>query len=87
MSLGVLHALHEASLRVPEDVSVIGFDDIPEASHFLPPLTTVRLDFDAVGRACVAMLINTIQDKASNDVVLPPPKLIMRASAAPPRRA
>ena len=59
MSLGVLHALHEAGLRVPEDVSVVGFDDIPEASHFLPALTTVRLDFDAVGRACVAMLINT----------------------------
>jgi|SRR5579872_6698178 len=86
MSLGVLHALHEAGLRVPEDVSVVGFDDIPEASHFLPPLTTVRLDFDAVGRACVAMLINTIQGKASNDVVLPPPKLIARASTAPPRR-
>jgi DNA-binding LacI/PurR family transcriptional regulator len=82
-----LHALHEAGLRVPEDVSVLGFDDIPEASHFFPALTTVRLDFDAVGRACVTMLINTIQGRASNDVVLPPPELIARASAAPPRRA
>ncbi len=86
MSLGVLHALHEAGLRVPEDVSVVGFDDIPEASHFLPALTTVRLDFDAVGRACVAMLINTLQRKTSNDVVLPPPELVARASTAPPRR-
>ena len=87
MSLGVLHALHEVGVQVPEDVSVVGFDDIPEAAHFLPPLTTVRLDFDAVGRACVTMLINTIQGRAPGDVVLPPPKLIERSSATPQRRA
>jgi DNA-binding LacI/PurR family transcriptional regulator len=87
MSLGVLHALHEAGARAPEDVSVVGFDDIPEASYFLPALTTVRLDFDAVGRACVAMLVNKIQRKTSNAVSLPPPQLIVRASTSPPRRA
>jgi DNA-binding LacI/PurR family transcriptional regulator len=86
MSLGVFHALHEARLRAPEDISVVGFDDIPEAQHFLPALTTVRLDFDAVGRSCVAMLINAIQRKAGEDVSLPPPMLIVRASTGPPRR-
>ncbi|MFD7691665.1 LacI family DNA-binding transcriptional regulator, partial [Streptomyces sp. NPDC059781] len=50
MALGLLRALHERGRRVPEDVSVIGFDDIPEASSFLPPLTTLHQDFAEVGR-------------------------------------
>jgi DNA-binding LacI/PurR family transcriptional regulator len=50
MALGVLKALHEAGLSVPRDVSVVGFDDIPEASFFTPALTTVRQDFAEVGR-------------------------------------
>lgn len=85
MSLGVLHALHEAGVRVPDDVSIVGFDDIPEAAHFLPALTTVRLDFDAVGRACVAMLMNAMQRKATGAAHLPAPKLVVRASTAGPR--
>ena len=50
MALGVIRALTERGLRVPEDVSVVGFDDVPEAGFFRPPLTTVRQDFDEVGR-------------------------------------
>ena len=54
MALGVLRALHEAGLEIPRQVSVVGFDDIPEAPYFTPPLTTVRQDFAEVGRPACA---------------------------------
>ncbi|MRG61657.1 LacI family DNA-binding transcriptional regulator [Agromyces sp. CFH 90414] len=57
MALGLMHAIHDAGLDVPRDVSIIGFDDIPEAAHFWPPLTTVRQDFAELGRRCVSLLI------------------------------
>ena len=50
MAIGVLHAFAEAGLVVPRDVSVVGFDDIPEAGYLNPALTTVRQDFQAIGR-------------------------------------
>ena len=59
-ALGMLRALHERGVRVPEDVSVVGFDDIPEAEYFSPPLTTIRQDFDEVGRRCVAALLELL---------------------------
>lgn len=49
IALGLLWAIHESGRRVPDDVSVIGFDDIPEAAFLTPPLTTVRQDFTALG--------------------------------------
>ena len=56
MALGLLPALHEGGSRVPQDVSVVGFDDIPEAAYTIPPLTTVRQDFAAVGRRAIEVL-------------------------------
>jgi len=56
MALGLLRALVEAGRSVPGDVSVVGFDDIPEAAYLSPPLTTVRQDFSAVGQRAIAML-------------------------------
>jgi hypothetical protein len=64
MALGVLLALHERNRRVPEEVSVIGFDDIPESAYFTPPLTTVRQDFDQVGRASLRLLLDQIESGA-----------------------
>src|SRR3546814_5251158 len=52
MALGLLHAVREEGLDVPGDISIVGFDDIPEAAHFSPPLTTVRQDFPELGRRC-----------------------------------
>ena len=49
MALGLVHGLSERGLSVPGDISVVGFDDLPDARHFLPPLTTVRQDFAALG--------------------------------------
>ncbi|WP_349865745.1 LacI family DNA-binding transcriptional regulator [Leifsonia sp. WHRI 6310E] len=61
MALGVLHAARLAGRRVPEDLAVVGFDDIPEAAFFAPPLTTVRQDFPELGRRCVARLVSLIE--------------------------
>ena len=60
MALGLLRALNERNRQVPGDVSIVGFDDIPEAAFFTPPLTTVRQDFDEVGRRSLHMLIEQI---------------------------
>ncbi|HST70894.1 LacI family DNA-binding transcriptional regulator [Kocuria sp. U4B] len=84
IALGLVHALHEAGLRVPEDVSVVGFDDVPEAAHFLPPLTTVRQDFPELGRRCIAALLAELRGQpvpAAGDVT---PGLMLRRSTAPP---
>ncbi|MEV8566437.1 LacI family DNA-binding transcriptional regulator [Streptomyces sp. NPDC051322] len=85
MALGVLRALHEHGRRVPEDVSVVGFDDIPEAASFLPPLTTVHQDFAEVGRLCVEDVLRQIRNDApEKGTTLVPTDLIVRHSTAPP---
>jgi DNA-binding LacI/PurR family transcriptional regulator len=84
MALGVLRALHEAGRRVPEDVSVVGFDDIPEAAYFTPPLTTVRQDFLKMGEQGLARLLAAIEGDTSVRRELIEPELIIRASTAAP---
>ncbi len=85
MALGLLRALHEHGRRVPEDVSVVGFDDIPEASSFLPPLTTLHQDFAEVGRLCVqAVLRKMRQEGPERGTTLVPARLVLRESTAPP---
>lgn len=84
IALGMVHAYAEAGLRVPEDFSIVGFDDVPEAAHFLPPLTTVRQDFPELGRRCIAVLLAELRGgvpATAGDVA---PRLIRRASAAAP---
>ena len=61
MALGLLRRLHEAGRKVPRDLSVVGFDDIPEAAYFTPPLTTVRQDFAELGRRCLHSLLGRIE--------------------------
>ncbi|ODA71063.1 Lactose operon repressor [Streptomyces sp. AVP053U2] len=85
MALGLLRAFHERGRRVPGDVSVIGFDDIPEASSFLPPLTTVHQDFAEVGRRCVAAVLGKVRHGGpERGTTLVPTRLVARASTAPP---
>ncbi|MGY2873160.1 DNA-binding LacI/PurR family transcriptional regulator [Marmoricola sp. URHA0025 HA25] len=89
MALGLLRALWEAGRSVPGDVSVVGFDDIPEAAFLIPPLTTVRQDFTALGHRAIEMLQSAIADPAPEDDVpagLIQPELVTRASTAPPQR-
>ena len=82
MALGCLHALRQHALPVPDDVSVIGFDDIPEAEHFQPPLTTMRQDFTQLGEDIMALVLTTLTDQspvAGRHV----PELIIRESTRP----
>lgn len=62
LALGALHALAEAGVRVPDDVSVVGYDDVPEAAHYTPPLTTVTFDKAAFAEAVLARLALRIAD-------------------------
>ena len=86
MALGLIHAIHEAGLSVPGDVSVVGFDDIPEAAHFWPPLTTVRQDFAELGRRCIARLLEGLTGDSERYSGTIAPELVVRRSTAPPRR-
>jgi DNA-binding LacI/PurR family transcriptional regulator len=85
MALGVLRRLHEVGRKVPHELSVVGFDDIPEASYFTPPLTTVRQEFGELGRCGLRLLLSEIESgtRSSSRVVVPA-ELIVRASTAPP---
>jgi len=84
MALGILRALHESGRRVPDEVSVVGFDDIPEAAFLLPPLTTVRQDFPGVGQRAIGALMAAIRDEAAPVVPLLQPWLVVRGSTAAP---
>jgi DNA-binding LacI/PurR family transcriptional regulator len=88
MALGVLRALTEHGLRVPADVSVVGFDDIPDASYYMPPLTTVRQDFGEVGRQALHALLERMSGAGpTGPRVRVATELIVRQSVAPPRSA
>jgi DNA-binding LacI/PurR family transcriptional regulator len=86
LALGILRALSERGRRVPEDVSIVGFDDVPEAAYFIPPLTTVRPDFDAVAQAGLDLLLAQMaaDDGAAPGRVVLAPDLITRESVARP---
>jgi DNA-binding LacI/PurR family transcriptional regulator len=86
MALGTLRALYEAGREVPRHCSIVGFDDLPEAPFFTPPLTTVRQDFNEVGRQSLMLLLDEIHASTrSSSRVVVPPKLKIRESTAPPR--
>jgi LacI family transcriptional regulator len=84
MALGVLSALAEAGLDVPGDVSVAGFDDVPDAAYFTPALTTVRQDFSALAERCVDVLERLLRGEPATSVRIRP-QLVVRASTAPRR--
>ncbi len=60
MALGVLRALHESGIDVPNQISVIGYDDTDDSAYFYPPLTTIRQDFDLLGRKAAEFMINLL---------------------------
>lgn len=88
MALGIIHAIRDAGLDVPGDISVVGFDDIPEAAHFWPPLTTVRQDFAELGRRSISLLLGELRGTSTVEhrgLILP--ELVVRESTAPPSHA
>ena len=81
MALGLMHAVRDAGLEIPRDVSIVGFDDIPEAAHFWPPLTTVRQDFAELGspmRRAAARRHRPAARPSSRATIVP--ELIVRGS-------
>lgn len=85
MAIGLMRAMFEAGRRVPQDVSVVGYDDIPVAAYVTPPLTTVRQPFDAVATEGLAALVHAIENPGSDAVRAgdPPVELVIRSSTAP----
>ena len=85
LALGLLRAFWEVGLRVPQDVSVVGFDDVDGSAHFVSPLTTVRQDFAGLGRRCLEVLLQTIAGEPGPGAELIATSLVVRASSGPPR--
>ncbi|MGW0581917.1 LacI family DNA-binding transcriptional regulator [Streptomyces sp. NPDC002920] len=84
LALGVLRALHHAGRRVPEDVSVIGFDDAPHSEFVTPSLTTVRMDFHGLGRAAFTLLRSQLDTDQQAPLPVPAePTLVLRESSGP----
>lgn len=83
-ALGLIRALSESGIRVPEDVSIVGYDDVEGSDFFLPPLTTVRQDFTALAHASIEVLLGAI-DGREVDRAPSEPTLVARQSAAPAR--
>lgn len=81
MAIGAYRALAEAGVRVPDDVSVVGFDDIEAASYITPPLTTVRQPFEEIGQRALSLLFELLSDQqpVTTQIVLPP-ELVLRQS-------
>ena len=85
MSIGLFSALRERRLRVPEDISVVGFDDVPEAGYLFPPLTTIRQEFAALGELIMQKVLIAVEESSppTEDTPLPT-HLIVRQSTRPP---
>jgi DNA-binding LacI/PurR family transcriptional regulator len=85
LALGILRAMFEQGRSVPGDVSVVGFDDVPEAPYFIPPLTTVRPDFDSVAAEALSVLMSGISgEEAGSTRRVITPTLVERDSVAAP---
>jgi DNA-binding LacI/PurR family transcriptional regulator len=90
MAMGILRAFHEAGREIPRDVSVVGFDDVPEAEFQMVPLTTVGIDADKAAQRILAELLRMIEggEPPGEPVTLPGTRLIIRKTSdrARPRR-
>jgi len=84
LALGLMHAFRLRGISIPERISIVGFDDLPETPYYVPPLTTVRQDFESLGTRAMELLISKVMglDHVSHDRLIP--DLILRESTAPP---
>jgi DNA-binding LacI/PurR family transcriptional regulator len=86
LAIGAIRAIHEAGLRVPEDISVVGFDDILSAAYCIPPLTTVRQPLEKMGEIAARTLLDRIENRGDSvaDIAIEP-EFVVRKSTARPR--
>jgi DNA-binding LacI/PurR family transcriptional regulator len=82
IAIGAIRALEESGRRVPQDVAVVGFDDIPAASLAHPPLTTVQQDYRRAGEVLVDALLKQIRNEQADTAVLPARLVIRRSCGA-----
>jgi DNA-binding LacI/PurR family transcriptional regulator len=87
IAIGLLSALHDAGRAVPDEISIVGFDNQPETAYLIPPLTTIAQDFPAVGRRAVDTLLLAISGLPVSDKSLIAPELIIRSSTSAPKLA
>ncbi|MFE4836356.1 LacI family DNA-binding transcriptional regulator [Arthrobacter sp. NPDC056691] len=86
MALGLLRAFREKGKSVPEDISLVGFDDVPEASSYTPPLTTVHQNFADIGERCVDNILQELRTHTTGPgITLVPAQLVVRQSTAHPK--
>jgi LacI family transcriptional regulator len=88
-AIGCIRALHDVGLRVPQDVSVVGFDDIKEAAFQTPSLTTIRQPLHRMGALAVQILLQQLRpsDTREQSQLAVEPELIVRESTGPARKA
>jgi len=79
-AIGVLRALHKHGYRIPEEIAVVGFDDLGFASFLNPPLTTVRAPTESVGRIATEKLFTLLENSSANDAIVLPTEIIFRRS-------
>jgi LacI family transcriptional regulator len=85
VALGALRAARDAGLRIPEDLALVGFDDIPITRYVMPALTTVHVPAREIGARAASILVSMLEDGPTQSSVLLPTELVVRDSTAPPR--
>jgi DNA-binding LacI/PurR family transcriptional regulator len=85
LAMGAMRRIHEAGLRIPDDISVIGFEAVELSEFWIPALTTVRVDFEEIGRRAARLLLAQLEHGKGPMTSTGTPELIIRASTAPPR--
>jgi LacI family transcriptional regulator len=85
LALGAIDAIRDSGRICPDDVSVVGFNDMPYSERFSPPLTTVHISQYELGSMAARLLLETINDPGrAIETQLAPPELVVRGSTAPP---
>lgn len=79
MALGLLSSLNDLGIRVPDDLSLVGFDDVESSAYFQPPLTTVRQPFEELGARCVESLLEAIEGRSPRDHRIRPTLVVRRS--------
>jgi LacI family transcriptional regulator len=85
--MGTIRAIHEAGLRVPDDISVLGFDDIQSAAYQVPSLTTIRQPLQKMGSSAAQLLLKKLAGEAIPEFIQVAPELVIRESTAPAHNA
>jgi DNA-binding LacI/PurR family transcriptional regulator len=83
LALGIMHAFRERGISIPGRVSIVGFDDVPEAPYFAPPLTTLKPDLAELGRVSMGLILGYLKGESVERINVVEPELVIRESTAP----